>query len=309
VDILRGSRRTDLLRLGYHNIKTYGAGMEHRFEVWQYFIAQMIHLGYLELAYDAGNVLHVTDLGKGVLFDGKKVTLVIPVDKTASPTTDQPGPASKGITAKAAKAIVAAAPNPNNKVATKEQAKREVSDALTQLRRQLSQRTGIPPYLIFSDTEIDQIATLMPFTPKRLLDVPGMTKAKVEQFGTDVINMTGAYIVAAESKNPLTIIGKTYLLSYDLHQKGLSVEEISQGRGMSPVTIEGHLAECYAEGLELDLDLWVKPEVVDRISGALHMFPKPYVLRTIEEHFEGAYTMNEIRWVISNVQRMETFQT
>jgi ATP-dependent DNA helicase RecQ len=288
VDILRGSRRTDLLRAGYQNIKTYAAGQEYKYEDWQFFISQLIHLGYLEIAYDAGNVLRVTELGRGVLFNSKTVRLVMPIEKE----TKQVEPKAK--TEKTA-----------TKVQDKDQHKRALLESLISARRTMSQQSGVPPYLIFSDAELDLIATQMPFTPKRLLTVPGITLAKVESYGQAMSETVAKYILETENHLPVTLLGKTTLLTLGLHQQGLSVEEVATARGLSSVTIAGHLADAYSEGADLNLQDWVSPEAMDQIAGALSLFQKPYTLRVIEEHFEQRYSHNEIKWTLAHLAREE----
>ena len=80
-DILRGSQRREIMEHKYHEIKTYGAGKEHSYDDWLALLSQMLHVGLLEIAYDDHNCLRVTDEGRKVLFDGKKVALVMPQPK------------------------------------------------------------------------------------------------------------------------------------------------------------------------------------------------------------------------------------
>ncbi len=291
VDILRGSRRADLLRAGYQNIKTYGAGQEYKYEEWQFFIAQLIHLGYFEIAYDKGNVLRVTELGRGVLFDGKTVRLVMPMDESAKKTEAKTKTAEKSSI------------SPRNQA--KEQSMRNLLEALTNKRRELSQKSGVPPYLIFSDTELEKIADNMPFSPKRLMQIPGLTYGKVETYGKPILEVVTNHILEAENTTPLTVTGKSALISYTLYRRGLSTDEIAANSGLSPVTVTGHLAACYAEGMELNWKRWVSEEAFDQIRGALPLFQKPYGLRAIEKHFEQRYTLDEIRWALALVERAE----
>ena len=66
----------DILSNNYHKIKTYGQGAEYSQSEWQQFIQQLIHLGYLDIAYDEKNALKISALGKSVLFDNHEVPLV-----------------------------------------------------------------------------------------------------------------------------------------------------------------------------------------------------------------------------------------
>ncbi|MEK7255062.1 MAG: DNA helicase RecQ, partial [Bacteroidota bacterium] len=76
VDVLRGSRGYQVLRLGYDKIKTYGAGKDLRQEEWFQYIEQLIHQGLLDIAYEDHNKLRLTPASQAVLFNGQKVQLV-----------------------------------------------------------------------------------------------------------------------------------------------------------------------------------------------------------------------------------------
>src|SRR5690606_11450224 len=76
IDVLRGSKKQEILSAGFHNIKTYGAGADISFFDWQQLIRQLISMGYLEIAYDQKNTLKITDAANEVLFGSEKVQLV-----------------------------------------------------------------------------------------------------------------------------------------------------------------------------------------------------------------------------------------
>ncbi|MDZ7607513.1 MAG: DNA helicase RecQ [Cyclobacteriaceae bacterium] len=82
IDVLRGSQKSYLFQHGYHEIKTYGVGKDHSYDDWQHYILQMLHLGFLEIAYDQNHVLKITDAGREVLFKGRKVQLVSVLDSS-----------------------------------------------------------------------------------------------------------------------------------------------------------------------------------------------------------------------------------
>ncbi|MGN0080885.1 MAG: DNA helicase RecQ, partial [Bacteroides fragilis] len=57
IDILRGSARAELRAKGYDRLKTYGVGHDLPYKVWKEYLYQMIQLGYIEVDYEAGQVL------------------------------------------------------------------------------------------------------------------------------------------------------------------------------------------------------------------------------------------------------------
>ncbi len=165
VEILRGSGRREIFENRYHEIKTYGAGKEYSFDDWMFLISQMLHLGLIEIAYDERHVLKVTPVGKAVLFDGKKVGLALP----------QPKPAPD-----------AAQRNNLPPVKPKSQsqsAREELFDLLVRLRRNLAQQRGVPPYLIFSDATLNEMAEKKPVTDDSLLQISGVGERKLQNYG------------------------------------------------------------------------------------------------------------------------------
>ena len=78
IDVLRGSQKSYIYQNNFHQIKTFGVGKEISYQDWQHYILQMLHHGYVEIAYDQKHALKVTEAGTDVLFNGRKVKLVKP---------------------------------------------------------------------------------------------------------------------------------------------------------------------------------------------------------------------------------------
>jgi superfamily II DNA helicase RecQ len=76
IDVLRGSHRKEITENSFHLIKTFGVGREYPAEQWYYYITQWINMGFIEIAYDAGNVLRLGSGSREVLFENKEVQLV-----------------------------------------------------------------------------------------------------------------------------------------------------------------------------------------------------------------------------------------
>lgn len=284
VDILRGSQRREIFQNNFHEIKTYGAGKEYGFDEWIFLLSQMLHLGLVEIAYDDRHVLKVTNAGRAVLFDGKKIAL-------ARPQSKQQKEAEK------AQKLEAVKPKPIG-----QQLRDELFERLKTLRRTLSQQLGVPPYLIFSDATLQDMAEKRPLTDADLLRVSGVGEAKLKRYGDAFIGTVREFVLQKVADGT-TVAGSTQLVTWDLFQQNLSVEEIAQRRGISAPTIVGHLAAMYEKGENLDIGQWISPEAVDIICGALPLFQEPYKLADIFEHFGQQFSFDQIRMAIADFNR------
>ncbi len=279
IDVLRGSQRREIFEMGFNQIRTYGAGKEYSFEEWLYLLSQMLHLGLLEIAYDEHNHLKATAAGRAVLQEKKQVNLALP-----------PAPEQKQ-TAKAAPAK------------TKTQTLREeLFERLKSLRRQLAQQQGVPPYLIFSDATLDEMAEKRPYTDAEMLRTSGVGERKLQLYGDAFLVEIRKFILQKVEEGQ-HVTGSTQLVSWNLYQQGVSIDDIARRRDTSPITIMNHLATLYERGENFDLGRWVTPEEIDLIQGALPLFQEPYQLKDLHEHFRQRYNYDKIRWALADWRR------
>ena len=190
IDVLRGSNRRDIFDRGYNKIKTYGAGGDFSLRDWQFFMMQLINLGYLEVAYDDNNVLRLTTLSHEVLFNKKKVELV--------------------------RAQVAESRAEKAKVKPKrERVRDELFEILRVKRRELAQQRGVPPYVIFSDATLEEMAAKRPTIDADLMEISGVGERKLQLYGNFFMDKIIEYIKSKVAEGE-KIQGSTYILTYDL---------------------------------------------------------------------------------------------
>ena len=157
-DILRGSRRHDLRMRGYDRIRTFGAGADMTTAEWNYYISQMIQLGMLDVAYDDNNRLRPTPYGMRVLRGEERVML--------AKYTERPARA----------AGKSAAPAPRHDTDS-------LLARLKAVRRTEASRIKMPPYLIFSDASLADMARRRPHTLEEFREVSGAGEVKTARFG------------------------------------------------------------------------------------------------------------------------------
>jgi ATP-dependent DNA helicase RecQ len=165
IKILRGSESQDVINRGFDKIKTFGVGAEYTEYEWQHYLAQLINLGLIEIAYDQYLSLKYTATGKQVLFGAKEIKLTIPPEKTGS--------AKKEKKKKKSKAQKLAA-------GTYDEGLFEV---LRIKRAELAKEQRVPPYIIFNDVTLTQMAGKKPASLNEMATISGVGDTKLVKYG------------------------------------------------------------------------------------------------------------------------------
>ncbi len=161
VGVLRASTAQEILAKGYDKLKTFGVGRDISAYDWRDYIMQMIHLGYLEIAYDRGSALIVTDLGRKVVFGQARAELAEVSRQDIKPVKKK-------------------------KVETRffgADDDMELFEELRKLRKELSAKEMIPPYMVFSDKVLSLIAAYKPTTIEKFEDISGIAEYKSRKYG------------------------------------------------------------------------------------------------------------------------------
>ncbi|WP_020599023.1 DNA helicase RecQ [Spirosoma panaciterrae] len=263
IDILRGSRSQQVLQAGYDQIKTYGAGRDIRFEDWRNYLHQLINIGVIEIAYDQHYALRRGILADQVLYGGRKIDLVRP-DDAPKPVVEKPR--------------------------TKTESQRdELFERLRILRKQLADEQNVPAYVIFTDTTLEDMARQKPTTPDALRNVSGVGERKLQLFGKQFLDEIVGYVrgrVQAGEKPK----GATQLLTLDLYNRGLSIDEIAAERQLTSGSVASHLVQLSKSGYDIDLASLIDPyerQEIEKVIGVVGL--EEGRLKAVYEYLGGKY--------------------
>ncbi|QED37025.1 DNA helicase RecQ [Antarcticibacterium arcticum] len=278
IDVLRGSQNEAVLEKNYQQVKTYGAGKEISWRDWQQYIIQLINIGYIEIAFHKHNQLQLTPLAKTVLFEGAPVRLAkIPTEKEI-------------------------------KIQEETVSKRKDSslfEKLRQLRLRIAQEEGIPAYLIFNDATLKEMEKERPMTDEDFMNINGVGRKKMQDYGYQFIKEIISYKKKKPAKKKKAKKGNTYKLTLELYNEGLSIEEISERRGLAPTTIFSHLAKLYDEGNPIDMKQFISKEDLEAVRKARIELGTPEALKPYFEHFQQAMDYGAIRVALAVLQKEE----
>ena len=307
VDILRGSSKYEVLEKGYDKIKTYGIGRNVPFMEWQSYVWQIIQLGYLEIAYEDKHKLKMTAAAKDVLFNGQKVQLFKPISIKERKEIEKKAKEQKARTE---------ASTPRLRV------KNQLFDYLREFRRHLAVEKGMPPYIVFSDATLGEMAAVVPRNEYVMRQISGVGEQKWQQYGEDFLDKIEAFLtenpdfiesgavmqaVAPPPKIVKEVVEKltrdpkipTQQISYDLFKSGLSIEDIAEQRYLSPTTILSHIVQLYETGEDIDIFQFVTADEIKQITEGASFLPEPLKFRELYEFFGEAFSYGKLRFALA----------
>ena len=171
IDVLLGSHSNRIEENGHDQISTYGIGTEFSKEEWFKLVDFMINEGYLEKSGDY-NILKITFKGKAFLARREQLEMPLLTDS-----------GEKLIFKKKSSKITAEKPSENDETAAK------IMENLKNWRKRKAEDLNVPPYVIFGDKTLQDLAAKKPKNKTELLNVYGIGEAKAEQFGKLILRI------------------------------------------------------------------------------------------------------------------------
>ena len=282
IDILHGNFSPELVSRGYNQIKTFAAGRDVPVRDWRDYLLQMLQMGYIEIAYNEDNHLHVTPLGQDVLHGKAKVQLVV-VSREARTRGRQKQTAEEATTAASA---------------TTEHM--ELFEQLKTLRKEIANENNYPAYVVMSDKSLHALATDMPTTLSAFGNTYGIGEHKCNTYGERFIGLIQQYVSANQkpqtpdvsvtpetpaepkekkkkTKNQITIKGVCYNIDLDIW------ESIDWRKVLKEITTRAYWN--YQNALEIPLSDYVVPgtEHQDRIIATLCQLLKEAYNMNVDE--------------------------
>lgn len=146
------------------------------------------------------------------------------------------------------------------------------------------------------------MATDRPVSEESMLQVNGVGRVKMENYGHDFISEIVAF-TREQQGNREKEKGATHLVSLELLQEGLSPEQIADQRGMHPTTIYSHIASLYEQGHLRSLDAFVNEQELQAIGDALYVHGMDSPLKLLFDSLHGKYPFHKIRLAIAHYKK------
>ncbi|MEM7367694.1 MAG: DNA helicase RecQ [Bacteroidota bacterium] len=282
IDVLRGSRRKDLLEKEFDKIKTYGAGSDMSISDWQHVLLQLMDQGLVEIAYAQNSVLTITEAAKDVLFKGVKVRMV------------QPSVAKARIAQQAKK--------PKTK---SEQFQDALFESLRQLRLSISKDDEVAPYVVFSDATLTDMVRKIPTHPAQMQEISGVGQVKLERYGDVFIEQILDFLVDYEQLHQYTPRGLSHAITFAVARESHSIEDISASRKLKAATIGTHLSKLSDEGYDISVGRFVPQPILHLVQGAIDTIGYDGYLRPLFEYLGEEVPYYMIRLAVTHLENGE----
>ncbi len=251
IDVLTGHKSPDIIAGRFDTIKTFGAGKDTSESDWNKIIVQLINLGYLKVEYQHGNILALTPLSQPVLFNGTKVWLHHLNER------------SKRIEIPETKKRI------TRPVEIEFRSSNDLFERLRKLRRSMAVKQGVPPYILFSDATLSEMAERKPTNEWEMKDISGVGNTKWERYGQAFVDEINSHLKSNVTKRSKPAYDKTF----ELYKQGFSPEVIASRQDINTITVYSHLATLYENGENVDIEQYVMPYELAEIKSTLKKSP------------------------------------
>ncbi|PKB91173.1 ATP-dependent DNA helicase RecQ [Ewingella americana] len=170
VEVLRGANNQRIREYGHDKLTVYGIGKEQSNEHWTSVLRQLIHLGMIMQNIAMHSALQLTEAARPVLRGETPLQLAVPRIQTLKIKSSSSQKTYGG--------------NYDRKLFAK----------LRKLRKTLADENNVPPYVVFNDTTLLEMAEQLPVSPSELLDITGVGQRKLEKFGRPFMAMIRDHI-------------------------------------------------------------------------------------------------------------------
>lgn len=245
VNLLKGNINQDIKAYGHDQSDLFGIGKDESDVFWKSVIRLHLLENRAHKNIEEYGLIHITDKGREFLKNPTKIEM--PIDTEYKPVSDEEF----------------------ESVQLESVHDEELYQMLKELQREVARKKNLPPYVIFQETSLEDMATKYPITLEELENTSGVGKNKAKKYGRPFVEMIAKYVEDNEIERPDDVVLKTVVnksgkkigIIQNIDKK-VTLEDIAKSNGM---TLEGLLDEIeniVYSGTKLDIQPYVD-EIID----------------------------------------------
>ena len=244
IDFVMGKITEDIVAHKHDKLEEFGSGEDENPKLWNPVIRQALIAGYLRKDVENYGLLKLTAAGKK--FMKKPCSFMIVEDKEFNDDDDDDLMEGQG-----------SALDP------------ELYSMLKDLRKKIAKKHGLPPYVVFMDGSLEQMATVYPITLEELQNIQGVGAGKARKFGKEFVDLIKKHCEENEIERPedlrVRTVAKKSMLKVKIIQsidRQVALDDIANAQGLEFDDLLDEVEAIVYSGTKLNIDYFLE-EVMD----------------------------------------------
>ena len=283
VNMLVGNETSEIQSYKHNELEVFGSGSDEEEKTWNAVIRQALIAGYLAKDIENYGLLKITEKGKE--FIKKPVSFKITEDNEFDEEEEEV-PVRGG---------AACAVDP------------ALFSMMKDLRKKLSKRLEVPPFVIFQDPSLEAMATTYPVTLEELQNIPGVGAGKAKRYGKEFIELIKRHVEENEIERPedlrvRTVANKSKLKVSIIQRidRKVALDEIAMTNGLEFNELLDEIEAIVYSGTRINIDYFLNDVMDEDHIDDIYEYFKDSETDDLEDAIEelgGDYTEEEIRLV------------
>ena len=282
IDFVEGKETNDIVAHKHDKLEEFGSGEDMDEKLWNPVIRQALIAGYLKKDVENYGILKITPSGKKFMKNPQSFMIV----KDNEFNEDEEDDSHEG---------GSSALDPT------------LHAMLKDLRKKVSARLKLPPYIIFQDISLEQMATVYPITLEDLQNVQGVGAGKARRYGKEFVALIKKYCEENEIERPedlrVRTVAKKSVLKVKIIQsidRQVALDDIAEAQGIDFDALLDEVEAIVYSGTKINIDYFLE-EVIDddHVDDIYEYFKESETddLETAMEELGEDYTEEEVRLV------------
>ena len=260
----------------------FGCGIKHDEKYWMALLRQVLVEGFLSKDIETYGIVKITQ--KGLDFIANPSSFMMSEDHEYGIAEDE--------------AIVTAAKSTGT-------ADEVLMEMLRDLRKKVAKKLGVPPFVVFQEPSLEDMALKYPISQVELINIHGVGEGKAKKYGTEFIALINRYVEDNDIIRPDDLVvkstgtnsvNKLYIIQ-NIDRK-LSLDDIAKAKGLTMDALIKEMEQIVYAGTKLNIKYWVDDMLDEDQQEEIHDYFMESKTDKIEEalrEFEGDYDIDELR--------------
>ncbi|MBX2816698.1 MAG: DNA helicase RecQ [Saprospiraceae bacterium] len=267
VEYLQGIEGANFKNFGFDKLPRYGVGKDRDTIFWQSVFRNAILEGYIYKDIETYGVIKLTDKGRDFLKKPHEVSIPMNTD-FSNMVVDEPSAATSAL---------------DNTLLSE----------LKDLRKHIAKKNGVPPYVIFQDPSLVEMATQYPISMEDMSNISGVSQGKARRYGKPFIAFIASYVEENDVDRPTDITVKSVAnksrskvqIIQGIDRK-MQLEDLATSLSLSVEDLLDEMNIIVSSGTKLDISYYLEDNIDDDLKEEIYDYFMESDSDSVEEAFK-----------------------